>query len=71
MVNEKEADLALIESTEPDPLLDDPDNVKVAPQSEGEEDNLDLDEKEWTGAVITPVDEDSQIHIKLYDLGAT
>ena len=71
MVNEKEADLTSIESTEPDPLLGDPDDVKVAPQSEGEEDNLDSDEKEWAGAVITPADDDSRIHVKLYDLGAT
>ena len=71
MVNEEEADLAPIESTEPDPLLGNPDDVEVAPQSEGEDDDPDLDEKEWAGAVITPVDEDSRICVELYDSGAT
>ena len=71
MVNEEEADLAPIKSTELDPLLGDPDDVEVAPQSEGEEDDPDPDEKEWAGAVITPVDEDSRIRIELYDSGAT
>ena len=41
MVEKEEADLALIECAEPDPLMGDPDDVEVTPQSEGEEDNLD------------------------------
>ena len=41
MVKEEEADLAPIECVEPDPLMGDPDNVEVMPQSEGKEDDLD------------------------------
>jgi hypothetical protein len=52
-------------------MLGAPVNIKVAPHDEGEEIIIDLDEEEWVGAVISPADEDSHIHVELYDSGTT
>ena len=81
----KEATHAHEVSTEPGVLLNRPESPS-APYAETKEledfwddleDNLEKEGEEWmlkeevAGAVITPVEEDSTPHIKLYDSGAT
>ena len=71
MASEEAVDRTHLVSAEPDPMLDAPDDTEIAPHREGEEIVIDLDEKEWIGAVISPADEDSRVHVELYDSGAT
>src|SRR5258708_3784616 len=70
MVKETAIDLAPLAIAELDPLLGALDNPEVMPHWEGEETML---EEELAGAIITHIEEseDNQIHIKLYDSGAT
>ena len=57
-------------SAEPDPMLGALDDIEDAPHREGE-DEIELGEEEWIGAIITPVDEDNRTRVELYDSGAT
>jgi len=69
MAEEETIDLASIVSTKPDLMLGTPNNIKDAPHCEGEE--TELSEKEWAGAVTTLADNNSHIHVKLYNSGTT
>lgn len=70
MATEEVPDRTNLVSAEPDPMLGATDDIENAPHREGEEE-VDLGEDEWVGAVITPADNDNRIRTELYDSGAT
>ena len=69
MATEEAADRTHLASAEPDPMLGMSDEIEDLPHREGED--IELEEGEWAGAVITPGDEDSRVRVELYDSGAT
>ena len=74
MATEEAVDQMHLASMELDPMLGTPDDFEATPHREGEEEidlGVDLGEEKLIGAVITPVNEDSHLQVKLYNSGAT
>ena len=69
MAIDEAVDRTNLVSAEPDPMLGTIDDFDDVPHREGEE--IELDDREWAGAVITPGDDDNRIRVELYDSGAT
>ena len=74
MATEEAVDQTHLASTEPDPMLSTLDDFEAALHWEGKKEidlKVNLGEEKWIGAIIAPVDEDSHLHVELYDFGAT
>jgi hypothetical protein len=70
MAIEEAVDWTHLATVEPDLMLGALDILKVVPHRE-EEIEIELGEKEWIGAVITPTKGNNHVRVELYDLGAT